>query len=225
MRDPVLPGQRDGASWAGARSRMVEVQLRGRDIEDSSVLRAMREVPRQEFVPPAHRDAAYDDRPLPIGDGVTISQPYIVALMLQLAGLCEGDRVLDIGTGSGYQAAVLSALGAEVYGVEVLERLATSASERLARLGYPATVRHGDGARGWPEHAPYAAILAAAAPTRVPEALCEQLRVGGRLILPVGPRYRQQLVVITRTAASWSRRDVLAVAFVPMIGVAERDPR
>jgi protein-L-isoaspartate(D-aspartate) O-methyltransferase len=212
------------APRADERERMVRTQLEARDIDDPLVLAAMRSVPRHEFVLPAHADAAYDDGPLPIGHGVTISQPYIVALMTQLARVKAGDRVLDVGTGSGYQAAVLAAIGAEVYGIEIIEPLATAAAERLERLGYAATVRAGDGWAGWPAHAPFDAIVVAAAPPAVPPALTEQLAVGGRLVLPVGGRMHQQLVVITRTEQGLQQQSVIPVAFVPMTGGAAKAP-
>lgn len=204
---------------------MVQTQLLARDIRDPRVLAAMREVPRHAFVSDAAQRVAYRDGPLPIGHGVTISQPYIVALMTQRAEVEPGDRVLDVGTGSGYQAAVLAALGAEVYGIEIIEPLAEAAIERLARLGYPATIRAGDGYRGWPEHAPFDAIILAAAPRAVPPALVEQLAVGGRLVLPVGERGRQILMVVTRTPAGIEQQRVIPVAFVPMTGEADRPGR
>lgn len=204
------------------RRQMVEQQLRGRDIVDAEVLRAMQTVPRHRFVPSDVEAYAYLDRPLPIGHGVTISQPYIVALMTQLAAIERNDRVLDVGTGSGYQAAVLAELGADVWGIEIIEPLAALAAERLAELGYDrATIRTGDGYRGWPEHAPYDAIILAAAPPEVPTPLVEQLAVGGRLVLPVGStQWDQSLVVVTRTRGGFDRRNVAPVAFVPMTGEA-----
>ena len=203
---------------------MVERQLAGRDIDDPEVLRAMRAVPRHRFVPDDLEVHAYLDRPLPIGHGVTISQPYIVALMTQLAEVERDDRVLDVGTGSGYQAAILAELGAEVWGIEIIEPLAELAAERLAEMGYDrATIRAGDGFHGWPEHAPYDAIILAAAPPEIPEALTEQLAVGGRLVLPVGGTpWDQSLVVVTRTRKGFERRRVAPVAFVPMTGEAQR---
>lgn len=203
---------------------MVRAQLEARDIIDPRVLEAMRTVPRHEFVPSDLEPHAYRDSALPIGHEVTISQPYIVALMTQLAAVSPGERVLDVGTGSGYQAAVLSAMGAEVYGIEIIEALATSAAERLQRLGYAATIRHGDGYRGWAEHAPFAAIIVAAAPTEIPGPLVEQLGMGGHLVLPIGERFRQELVVVTRTPGGFDRQRVTPVAFVPMTGEAERGP-
>lgn len=206
------------------RDDMVDHQLRTRDITDPRVLEVMRRVPRHAFVPDAAQAVAYRDGPLSIGHDVTISQPYIVALMTQLAQIDAGARVLDVGTGSGYQAAVLSALGAQVFGVEIIEPLAEAATERLARLGYPATIAVGDGYRGCPEHAPFDAILLAAAPHAVPPALVEQLAVGGRLVLPVGERGCQELVVITKTARGTQRERVIRVVFVPMTGEALDGP-
>jgi len=169
-----------------ARKRMVEQDLRGRDITDKRVLDAMGRIRRQEFVPPDLRNMAYADRPLPIGHDQTISQPYIVALMTQLVRPKPGSRALDIGTGSGYQAAVLAELCKEVYSVEILKPLADSAKKRLARLGYKnVTVRSGDGYRGWPKHAPFDLIIVAAAPDHVPQPLIDQLAPGGRLVIPV----------------------------------------
>ena len=209
--------------YAAKRAKMVETQLVRRGIANERVLDAMRRVPRQEFVPDAMKPSAYADRPLPIGHSVTISQPYIVALMTQLARVEKGDRVLDVGTGSGYQAAVLGELGAEVYGIEIIEPLAERAAEVLKRLGYDnVTVRAGDGYAGWPEHAPFDAVILAAAPERVPEPLKQQLEVGGRLVLPVGEAFDQKLVVITRTRTGFDEQEVLPVAFVPMTGEAQR---
>jgi protein-L-isoaspartate(D-aspartate) O-methyltransferase len=210
------------ADFAAVRARMVEDQLVARDIRDARVLEAMRKVPRHEFVPPELRAIAYEDRPLPIGHDVTISQPYIVALMTELASVQKGERVLDVGTGSGYQAAVLAEMGAKVWGIEIIEPHAVAAGERLARLGYDKVrVRHGDGWQGWPEHAPFDAIILAAAPREVPPALKQQLAIGGRLILPVGGRFEQELKVITRTRTGFTERTVIPVAFVPMTGAAQ----
>jgi protein-L-isoaspartate(D-aspartate) O-methyltransferase len=223
---PVVPTNGDRApidAMARARLDMVTQQLVARDVKDTRVLKAMSTVPRHEFVPSDLQVLAYEDRPLPIGHDVTISQPYIVALMTQLARVEPGERVLDVGTGSGYQAAVLAAMGAEVLGIEIIEPLATAAAERLARLGYAATIRAGDGWAGWPQHAPFDAIVLAAAPPKVPPALTEQLAVGGRLVLPVGDRSSQRLVVITRTATGLQQDSVLPVAFVPMTGDAQAE--
>jgi protein-L-isoaspartate(D-aspartate) O-methyltransferase len=203
------------------RESMVRVQLERRDIEDGLVLAAMRKVPRHLFVPKDVRSHAYGDHPLPIGHDVTISQPYIVALMSQLTGAKKGSRVLEVGTGSGYQAAVLHEMGAEVYSIEIIEPLAKQAKQLLARMGYDRIhVRHGDGYAGWSEHAPFDAIVVTAAPPRVPEPLKQQLKVGGRLVIPVGRTY-QELVVITRTSTGFKRRRIIPVRFVPMTGAAQ----
>jgi protein-L-isoaspartate(D-aspartate) O-methyltransferase len=204
------------------REKMVSEQLERRDIDDPRVLAAMRKVPRHLFVPEDMRARAYSDRALPIGYDVTISQPYIVALMTQLASVKPGDRVLEVGTGSGYQSAVLAELGAEVYSLEIIEPLATAAAAVLEQLGYGAVhVRHADGYAGWPEHAPYQAIVVTAAPPRIPAPLREQLAIGGRLVVPVGPPWQQELLVVTRTEDGYSQRSVIPVAFVPMVGEAQ----
>jgi protein-L-isoaspartate(D-aspartate) O-methyltransferase len=203
------------------RTRMIEEQLKSRDIKDPRVLDAMARVPRHELVADEYRAEAYADTPLPIGAGQTISQPYIVALMSQLAEIKPGDRVLEIGTGSGYQAAVLSTMGAEVYSIEIIKALAETAAESLKRLGYANIhVRHGDGYAGWPEAAPFKAILLTAAPPRIPVPLQEQLAIGGKLVAPVGDA-AQDLIVITRTAEGYETRNVLPVRFVPMTGRAQ----
>jgi protein-L-isoaspartate(D-aspartate) O-methyltransferase len=206
---------------ADDRQRMVERDIRPAGIRDARVLAAMGAVPREEFVPAEWRDAAYVDGPLPIGYEVTISQPAVVARMSELAEIEPGDRVLEVGTGSGYQAAILAELGAEVYSIEIIAPLAEQARERLSRLGYAVTVRHGDGYAGWPEKAPFAAIVVTAAPPSIPEPLKQQLAVGGRLVLPVG-RDWQDLVVVTRTRTGFSERRVLPVRFVPMTGEAQQ---
>jgi protein-L-isoaspartate(D-aspartate) O-methyltransferase len=201
---------------------MVRDQLQGRDIVDPRVLQAMRTVPRHLFVPESWRQQAYGDHPLPIGHEQTISQPYIVALMSELARIAPGDRVLEIGTGSGYQTAVLAALGAEIYSLEVVEPLAAAAAALLARLGYDrVTVRGGDGYGGWPERAPFAAVVVTAAPPAIPQPLQEQLAVGGRLVVPVG-RSWQDLLVVLRTGSGFKDKNVLPVRFVPMVGEAQR---
>jgi len=204
------------------RERMVEEQIVARGVRDPRVLAALRTVPRHEFVPPAERGHAYEDRPLPIGAGQTISQPYIVAVMTELL-LLEGDeRVLEIGTGSGYQAAVLARLAREVYTIEIVPELATRAEADLRRLGFANVhVRQGDGYRGWPEEAPFDAILVTAAPEHVPKPLVDQLAVGGRLVLPVGDFY-QELVLVTRDELGVHEERLLGVRFVPMKGEAER---
>ena len=169
------------------RNSMVDRQIVDRLIHDSTVIEAMRTVQRHQFVPEEFVDQAYNDHPLPIGHGQTISQPYIVALMSQELVLGPGAKVLEIGTGSGYQAAVLAEMGAEVYTIEIIEELATAADERLQLLGYDVTVLHADGYFGWEEHAPFDAIIVTAAPDHLPQPLAGQLTIGGRLVIPIGP--------------------------------------
>jgi len=207
--------------FAAARQQMVEEQLRGRDITDSRVLEAMGWVARERFVPVALKRHAYEDHPLPIGLGQTISQPYIVALMTQLARPTPNDRALEVGVGSGYQAAILAGLCKQVYGIEILDPLATAARQRLAALGYTnVTVRCGDGYQGWPEEAPFDVILVSAAPDHVPQPLVDQLAPGGRLVIPVGS-YSQELVLIEKWSdGSLHRSSVAPVQFVPMTGEA-----
>src|SRR5262245_4719938 len=201
-----------------AREEMVAKQIVARGVTDPAVVRAMRVVPRHEFVPDAVRAQAYADEPLPIGHRQTISQPYIVALMTELAAVRPGDRVLEVGTGSGYQAAVLAELGAQVYSIEIVEPLARGAAATLRRLGYDRVrVRHGDGYRGWPDAAPFAAIVVTAAPPEVPPALVAQLAPGGRLVIPVGTA-EQELRVLVKTSAGIETRTVVPVQFVPMVG-------
>ncbi len=196
-------------------------QYLGTDSLDPAVLGALERVPRHEFVPRALRPEAYADRPLPIGEGQTISQPYIVAIMTQLLGVGPGARVFELGTGSGYQAAVLAELGARVYSVEIVPELASRARETLERLGYrEVRVRAGDGYLGWPEAAPFDAILVTAAGDHIPQPLVDQLRPGGRLVMPVGPAFGvQQLQVLEKAAdGRLSPREVLPVRFVPITG-------
>jgi len=193
----------------------------GKDHLDEAVMDALAKVPRHEFVPAGMRDLAYANRPLPIGAGQTISQPYIVALMTDLAAVGPSSRVLEIGTGSGYQAAVLAEIVDHVYTIEIIPELGKSAEETLRRLGYDnVTVRIGDGWQGWPEEAPFDAILVTAAPEVIPSPLLDQLRPGGRLVIPVGEKGGvQSLQVVTRDAEGRiSRRDVLPVGFVPFTG-------
>jgi protein-L-isoaspartate(D-aspartate) O-methyltransferase len=205
------------------RQRMVEEQLRGRDITNERVLAAMERVPRHLFVPERLRDAAYDDHPLPIGDGQTISQPYIVALMTQLAKPEPNAKVLDIGTGSGYQAAVLAEVCEHVYSIEIIEALASEARDRLEKLGYQnVTVRHGDGYQGWAEHAPFNAIIVAAAPDHIPQPLIEQLAPNGRLVIPIGNREQELLIVEKSATGEIHKRTIAPVAFVPMTGEARK---
>jgi protein-L-isoaspartate(D-aspartate) O-methyltransferase len=207
-----------------ARDRMVDEQLVRRGIRDGDVLAAMRAVPRHQFVPPELAPLAYADRPLPIGFDQTISQPVIVAEMTALAAVRRGQRVLEIGTGSGYQSAVLAALGADVYTIEIIEPLGKRAAADLARLGYGAVkTRIGDGYQGWPEAAPFDAIIVTAAPPAVPAPLAQQLKVGGRLVIPVGEQY-QELLLITRTKRGLRQERILPVMFVPMTGRAQKRP-
>ena len=204
------------------RLRMVSRQIEARGVRDPRVLAAMREVPRHRFVPQSQLAYAYDDRPLPIGDGQTNSQPYIVALMTELAGVKPGDKVLEIGTGSGYQAAVLAHIGVELFSIEIVEPLAKRAKTTLRKLGYQknVTLHHGDGYIGWPAQAPFDAIIVTAAPPTIPEPLKQQLKVGGRLIIPVGKRY-QSLLKVTRTKDEFREESVIPVRFVPMTGEAQ----
>lgn len=211
-----------GPDYAFLRQAMVGTQIAGRGVTDSLVLAAMLKVPRHLFVPPEYKRHAYADHPLPIGEDQTISQPYIVALMTELLNLKGDERVLEIGTGSGYQAAVLSEIVREVYSIEILEKLAATAARRLDSLGYKNVhVMCGDGYKGWPEKAPFEAIVVTAAPDHVPKPLKEQLKVGGRLVIPVGEVF-QELMVITRTARGYESRSVIPVRFVPMTGEAQK---
>jgi protein-L-isoaspartate(D-aspartate) O-methyltransferase len=203
------------------REMMIRRDLAGRGIMDPKVLEAMRSVPREEFIPPALRDQAYEDYPLPIADGQTISQPYIVAFMIEALELSPGDRVLEIGTGSGYSAAVLSRIVSRVYTVERISSLAETARERLLRLGYGnIAVYVGDGTLGWPEHAPYDGIVVTAGAPRVPNSLLGEMAEGGRLVIPVGPDgFGQTLLRMRRLEGDeFLKERLLAVQFVPLIG-------
>jgi protein-L-isoaspartate(D-aspartate) O-methyltransferase len=207
-----------GGERAAERDRMVREQIESRGVRDAATLAAMRKVPRHRFVPEAVAAQAYADRPLPIGHEQTISQPYIVAFMTEGLGLRGGEKVLEVGTGSGYQAAVLAEIAREVYTIEIVAPLAERARADLARLGYAnVRVRAGDGYKGWPEAAPFDAIIVTAAAPRLPEPLLEQLKDGGRLVIPVGED-DQQLMIVTRTGKTFSRENVLPVRFVPMTG-------
>jgi protein-L-isoaspartate(D-aspartate) O-methyltransferase len=198
---------------------MVREQIEARGISNPRVLSAMRAVPRHEFVPEDLRDLAYEDRALPIGWEQTISQPYIVGFMTEAIDPRPGHRVLEIGTGSGYQAAVLSMLAGEVCTIEIVEPLAAQAAETLRRLGYGnVRVRSGDGHLGWPEDAPFDSVIVTCAPDEIPAPLVEQLREGGRMIIPVGPRGVQELILLERHGGAMRRRSVMRVAFVPMTG-------
>jgi protein-L-isoaspartate(D-aspartate) O-methyltransferase len=202
------------------RKRMVEIDIRGRGITDPAVLDAMLRVPRHEFVELRHRHIAYADSALPIKEYQTISQPYIVALMTQSARLKPGDRVLEVGTGSAYQAAVLAEIVAEVYTIEIVEILAKEAAKLLDDLGYEnVSVRHGDGYQGWEEAGPFDAILITAAAPEIPEPLVDQLKLGGRMVMPLGDhRLSQDLVVLTKKEDGLHKEFITGVVFVPMTG-------
>jgi protein-L-isoaspartate(D-aspartate) O-methyltransferase len=206
--------------YLAARQRMITEDIQRRGIDDQRVLQAMLKVERHLFVPESYRPMAYADRPLPIGEGQTISQPYIVALMTYHLHLTPEDRVLEIGTGSGYQAAVLAELAKEVYSLEIIEQLARTAQERLQALGYKnVRVKSGDGFYGWPEHAPYDAIMITCATPTIPERLVGQLKEGGRMIVPLGNEpFIQSLTLITKRAGRIERQPVEDVVFVPMTG-------
>lgn len=221
--DPAgaAPDALDDDVTRAARAAMVEDQLVARGVADPRVLAAMRAIPRHRFVPPAWRAQAYTDGPLPIAHDQTISQPYVVAVMTELAAIAPGDRVLEVGTGSGYQTAVLCALTPHVYSLEVVPALAAAAAEALADLGLAAHLRVGDGWAGWPERAPFDAIVVTAAPPVVPPALVEQLAPGGRLVLPVGHAFHQELIRIERTPRGLVERSIFPVRFVPMIRGAD----
>ncbi|HOW67826.1 MAG TPA: protein-L-isoaspartate(D-aspartate) O-methyltransferase [Candidatus Paceibacterota bacterium] len=216
------PGPPD---WESQRHRMVKEQLTspGRDITNQLVISAIMQVPRHEFVPEEHRAQAYEDHPLPIGHGQTISQPYIVAFMTEQLNPQPSDRVLEIGAGSGYQAAVLSRLVAEVYTIEIVDALAQRAARDLKRLGYDnVRVKSGDGYLGWPEHGPFDAIIVTCAPTQIPKPLFEQLREGGRMIIPVGEMHDQMLYLLEKRNREVIQRAVLPVRFVPMTGAIQK---
>jgi protein-L-isoaspartate(D-aspartate) O-methyltransferase len=204
------------------REKMVETQIETRGVKDKLVLAAMRKVPRHLFVAEDLRDIAYTDGPLPIGEEQTISQPYIVALMTELLGLKGGERVLEIGTGSGYQAAILAEIAKEVYTIEIICPLAEKAEKRLKEMGYKnITVRCADGYQGWKEHAPFDGVIVTAAPDHIPQPLVDQLKIGGRLVIPVGDLF-QELMVVTKTEKGIKKENIIPVRFVPMTGEAEK---
>ncbi|MFN2541823.1 MAG: protein-L-isoaspartate(D-aspartate) O-methyltransferase [Chthoniobacterales bacterium] len=208
---------------ATERQRMVQEQLMPRGIHDERVLGAMAKVPREEFVPPEVRAASYSDQPLPIGYGQTISQPLIVAFMTEQLRPSPKDRVLEVGTGSGYQAAILAELLAEVYSIEIVEPLAKTAAATLQRLGYKnVRVKAGDGYQGWPEFAPFDAIIVTCAPEHVPQPLTNQLKEGGRMVIPVGGPGIQELYLLEKENGQLRQRAVDTVRFVPMTGEAEK---
>jgi protein-L-isoaspartate(D-aspartate) O-methyltransferase len=216
---PAARPQQALSGPAKARQMMVRQQLRLRGIKDKAVLAAMGKVPREEFVPPERRPYAYEDRPLPIGSGQTISQPYIVALMTELLAIKKGDKVLEIGTGSGYQAAILAELTPDVYTIEILPELAERAAATLKRLGYSTVkVRTGDGYQGWKEHAPFDGVIVTCAPEHVPEPLGKQLKEGGRMVIPVGETAgHQTLYLLRKRHGKLESTAVIPVIFVPMV--------
>lgn len=203
--------------WKGEAEMMVNTQIVSRGVKDDRVLKTMKNTPRHLFVPKQTEKLAYSDRPLPIGKGQTISQPYIVALMTELLELKGNEKVLEIGTGSGYQAAILSQLADKCYSIEIVETLALSAKAILKQLGYDnMLVKWGDGYQGWPEHAPFDRIIITAAPEEIPKKLVEQLKVGGRMVLPVG-KWNQELILITKNANGIKKESIIPVRFVPMV--------
>ena len=217
-RSATSPSPTTADLFTQQRKEMVVSQIAGRDVTAPDVLDAMNAVPRHEFVPQDYLDQAYEDHPLPIGYGQTISQPYIVALMTEKLRVTRGDKVLEIGTGSGYQAAVLAHLGVQVYSVEIIPELASAANERLRRLKCAVLVKQGDGYLGWEEHAPYDAIIVTAAPDHVPQPLVKQLKDGGRLVIPIGPQGSwQTLWQFTRQGDDLKAVNLGGVAFVPLV--------
>jgi len=222
----VLPAScKPATDFAAARKAMVD-RLRADGLEDDKVLDVMLRTPRHEFVPPDQQPFAYEDRPLPIGEDQTISAPYIVAFMTWKLEPKPTDSVLEIGTGSGYQAAVLSPLVKHVYTIEIVESLGKSAEERLKRLAYGnVSVRIGDGYRGWPEHAPFDKIIVTCAPTHPPQPLIDQLKEGGLMVIPYGEQWNQELYILRKHGGKVEQQAVLPVIFVPMTGEAEQKAR
>ena len=203
--------------WLEKASKMVDSQIASRGVKDPDVIHVMKTTPRHLFIPEHLKEYAYDDHPLPIGEGQTISQPYIVALMTEYLKLSGREKVLEIGTGSGYQAAILSQLADTCYTIEVVESLARESAALLERMGFSnVIVKWGDGYKGWPEHAPFDCIIITAAPEMIPEELVKQLAIGGRMILPVGSHF-QDLILITKTDKGIRKRSIIPVRFVPMI--------
>jgi len=212
LRNPVQ------ADFHSMKEEMVETQIRARGVKDEAVLKALLKVDRHRFVPEEIHHLAYADRPLPIGEGQTISQPYIVALMTELLELKKGERVLEVGTGSGYQAAILAELADHVYTIEIIEPLARSAEKVLKEMGYRnIDVKIGDGYVGWEEFAPFDAIIVTCAPPHIPQPLLDQLKEGGRLVIPVGDYY-QELKKITKVKGQIKSQNIIPVVFVPMTG-------
>jgi protein-L-isoaspartate(D-aspartate) O-methyltransferase len=215
--DVKMEQENDTSQWKEKARSMVRLQLISRGITDQNVLRVMENTPRHLFVPESQSEAAYTDGPLPIGEGQTISQPFIVAIMTELLELKGHEKVLEIGTGSGYQAAVLAQLVDTCYSIELVKKLAETSHDRLQRLGYANVItKCGDGYNGWPEYAPFDRIIITAAPPEIPKALIEQLKPEGKMVLPVGKFY-QELIVVTRTPKGISRERIIPVRFVPMV--------
>ncbi len=216
------------SAWAGdevsqdfkkLRNLMVTTQIEARGIKNKKVLEAMRKVERHKFVSKEYLNAAYEDHPLPIGEGQTISQPYIVALMTEVLDLDDTKKVLEIGTGSGYQAAVLAELVKSVYTIEIIEVLGKRAEKTLSDLGYKnIKVKTGDGYKGWKEHGPYDAIIVTCAPSHIPQPLKDQLTEGGRMVIPVGERYHQELILLIKEKGMIKQKEIIPVVFVPMFG-------
>lgn len=215
--NPKFYEQQTGDSYMAQRLSMIEKQLKSRGIKDSLVLNAVKKVKRHLFVPEKYRSEAYNDGPLPIGYGQTISQPYIVAYMTQMLNLDGSEKVLEIGTGSGYQAAILAEIGCKVYTIEIVKELKIQAEKILSELGYNNIhCKYGDGYKGWPEQAPFDAIIVTAAPPEIPEKLVNQLAEGGRMILPKGSVF-QELILLKREEGKIHQQKLLPVRFVPMI--------
>ena len=219
----LLSNSVQAVDWVSKRTQMIDMHLTPRGIWNPAVLKAMKQVPRHEFVPQHIRKLAYADRPLPIGEGQTISQPYVVAWMSQLLELEKGMKVLEIGTGSGYQAAVLATMGVKTYSMEIIPNLAREVKNRLKKLGYKVEVRQGDGYYGWNEHAPFDRVIITAAANHVPRPLLDQLKPGGKLILPLGNvRYSQNMTLIEKDSQGKMRTSQHGqVRFVPMVGAAQ----
>ncbi len=221
----MYPDSSPERDFKAMRERMVETQIKARGVKDPRVLSALLKVERHLFVPEEFHSSAYSDQPLPIGEGQTISQPYIVALMTELLELKGDEKVLEIGTGSGYQAAILAEVAKEVYSIEIIESLATSAKKLLQELGYKNIhIKAGDGYLGWPEVAPFDAIIVTCAPDHIPKPLIEQLKEGGRMVLPVGT-YSQELKKIVKRSGKIETTNVLPVIFVPMTGEGVKQKR
>ena len=208
----------NGLWWKEKADQMVEKQIEKRGVKDPRVLKVMRDIPRHLFIPPHLEKIAYNDGPLPIGEGQTISQPYIVALMTELLELKGDEKILEIGTGSGYQAAVLSALASEVFSIEIVKNLVDSAAVRLDKLGYKNVItRWGDGYKGWSDQAPFDGIIVTAAPDKIPQPLIDQLKTGGRLVVPVGTRHQELKVITKNEDGSIQSKNIIPVRFVPMV--------